>query len=173
MPKAVVQTGLVPILVSINNQLLAGIPGIAQSQIKLWAHVEEAPAFSAPRDIIIRPGSYISFTPEPAARTAQRITRYVNIYPRVRMELDPRDRDTQWLLSEGAQIEWEEAALRALWGFFPTVTGDSWRDDLLTWVECQLSSGTDPVKSSLDLSWGSSSFSLIVQYLFALEQDGL
>lgn len=170
---AVLQTGLVPILTSINNQLLAGIPGIAQSQIKLWAHLEEAPHFDAPRDIIIRPGSFISFTPDAAARTAQRIQRYINIYPRVRLELDPRDRDTQWLTASGAQIEWEESALRALWGMFPTLTGDSWTDDLLTWVEVQLASGTDPVKSALDKSWGSSSFSLIVQYLFALEQDGL
>jgi hypothetical protein len=169
---SVIQSGLVPILNAIQKQLISAVPAVA-SQIKFTSHREDPPHFDADHDIVVRVGSFIAFDGGWAASTAQRVRRFLTVYPRTRLSLDPADRDTQWMLSIQGHFTWEEKVLRALWGYFPNDAQDSTTGNLITQMEMQMAAGTDPVKGAIDKAWGDSAITFELEYLFALGQPSV
>lgn len=167
---AVIQSGFGPILLACKNHLCANVPFLQTSPTAcLLVANDQSPAFAADQDVCLRPGSFISVSADfdGAGRQCTKFVRYLSIYPRTRVTLDEADRNDIWLTDPTiGQLQWEEACVNALVGYFPADVNQN----LLTCCELRLSSGDDPYKDALNQMWGMSGTHLEVEYLFNLNQ---
>src|ERR1700693_4481466 len=105
---AQIRTGVVPLLLAIQQQLVnwPGLAGqITSDQIHFVArNASSIPHFVAEQDILLRPGRFLSKESWAAGggRTSTLITRVLEVFVRARVALDEKDRDTVFLTDEGA-----------------------------------------------------------------------
>lgn len=131
---AVVQSGVVPIMAAIANQIASTVPNtlgtvnavtgavlpIGLNQV-LWTAKDTIPHFTGEHDVVLRMGSFISIKAEwSASGICQEISRYLIAYPRSRQQTDAADKDSGWLFTYTSGFAyWEEAVLASIWGYFP------------------------------------------------------
>ncbi len=165
---SLIASGAGPVILACRGQLVAQIPYLTASPtLCIIAAKDEVPHIGPDQDVVLRLGSYISVAAayDGAGRMCTKLTRFLTMYPRVRLALDETGRDeiflTDPLLGFAA---WEETCANALIGFWPIDTAANF----LTTCEIRLSEGTDPRRARMDQEWGDNAVTFEIEYLFSL-----
>lgn len=147
---------------------LAAASGVNAERIFWVAHESKIPNFVAPSDIILQVRSFgmNQSVVEGAGRYDTRITRIIDISPRVQLAVDPAYQDDQWLFAATGLLALEESIVAALQIFNPT---DSGGNHLLD-EPCRFVQGISPFKDQgNEVLWGHGTIGL--ELLYTLDMD--
>jgi hypothetical protein len=166
----VIRTSLRDIAPLITTRLAAAT-SINRERIFWIARLNPVPHFTGQADILLRPRRKLALQDnvDGGGKWDTRVTRILDVIPRVQYAVDPAASDYEWLFASGGYITLEEEIVDALQMFMPT---DS-TGNILVAEPMRLVTADDPLKEAgNEVVWGSGVLGFEMVYTMDLDTTG-
>lgn len=167
----IIRADIRDILAAVKAKLVAD--EVAPDNKILWvARKRDVPRFTGDQDLLLCPRGFRANqeTVSGAGRAATEVSRFLDVYVRVRLALDAADSDEQWLLhTSKGYFNYENAVIASLQMFLP-LDGDG---NGLTVQPLRVMDASDPQKGNDDPLWGDAvlSFELVYDIEMTVDED--